>query len=193
MSKEPIHSARFTQQAVQTALAERGESEAKPANTIESPWHPTRYPRSIVTVGGWILDGNRFLGIEWHFWKALGWAGNIVFFSRFFVQWIATERRKQVVVPISFWWLSLIGSILLLTYGIWQRDSVFIFAYAFTWIPYIRSLVIHYRSKAAQKNCPGCQAVATCNVLFCQRCGSRLPPRGSQRTIVPGEARSAFV
>jgi lipid-A-disaccharide synthase-like uncharacterized protein len=78
------------------------------------------------------LDGNRFLGIEWHVWKTLGWLGNVVFFSRFLVQWFATEKKKQVVVPISFWWLSLIGSLLLLIYGLHQRDSVFIFAYLFT-------------------------------------------------------------
>src|SRR6185436_12459999 len=86
-----------------------------------------------MTFGNSIWSANHFLGIDWHFWKVLGWTGNIIFFSRFFVQWIATERRKQVVVPLSFWWLSLIGSILLLAYGLWQRDSVFIFAYAFTW------------------------------------------------------------
>jgi lipid-A-disaccharide synthase-like uncharacterized protein len=139
-----------------------------------------------------VWQSNQFLGIEWHFWKVLGWIGNVVFFSRFFVQWVATERRKQVVIPPSFWWLSLIGSILLLAYGIWQRDSVFIFAYAFTWIPYIRSLVIHYRNKAAQKNCPGCQALATREVVFCQRCGSKLPTARERRAVVPLRGRPVF-
>ena len=93
-----------------------------------------------------ITSSTRILGIDWHFWKIVGWAGNIIFFSRFFVQWYVTEKRKQVVVPNSFWWLSLIGSSCLLAYGIWRRDSVFIFAYAFTWIPYIRNLVISRRA-----------------------------------------------
>ncbi|MDQ6630630.1 MAG: lipid-A-disaccharide synthase N-terminal domain-containing protein, partial [Verrucomicrobiota bacterium] len=86
-----------------------------------------------------------FLGIEWSVWKVIGWCGNVIFFSRFFVQWFATEKKKEVIIPLSFWWLSLIGSLLLLIYGIRQRDSVFIFAYAFTWIPYIRNLMIHHR------------------------------------------------
>ena len=145
-----------------------------------------------MMFGNSILDGNRFLGIEWHFWKVLGWTGNVIFFSRFFVQWIATERRKQVVVPLSFWWLSLIGSILLLAYGLWQRDSVFIFAYAFTWVPYIRSLVIHYRHKAARKDCPGCKTPATAEVIFCQRCGSKLPAPSEGRPVAPLRARPAF-
>ena len=145
-----------------------------------------------MTLGDWLWDGNKFLGIEWHLWKVLGWTGNVIFFSRFFVQWIATERRKQVVVPLSFWWLSLIGSILLLAYGLWQRDSVFIFAYAFTWIPYIRSLVIYYRHKAARKDCPGCKTLATSEVIFCQRCGSKLPATSESRPVVPVRARPAF-
>ncbi|HWN93938.1 MAG TPA: lipid-A-disaccharide synthase N-terminal domain-containing protein [Methylomirabilota bacterium] len=139
-----------------------------------------------------VWQGNQFLGIEWHFWKVLGWTGNLIFFSRLFVQWVATERRKQVVIPTSFWWLSLIGSMLLLAYGIWQRDSVFIFAYAFTWIPYIRSLVIHYRNKASQKDCPGCRTTATREILFCQRCGSKLPTPSEPPFVAPAHARSAF-
>ncbi|PYK99457.1 MAG: lipid A biosynthesis acyltransferase, partial [Verrucomicrobia bacterium] len=57
-------------------------------------------------------NGN-FLGIEWNAWKVVGWLGNATFFSRFFVQWYATEKKKQVVVPTAFWWLSLAGSFLL--------------------------------------------------------------------------------
>src|SRR5438034_8758544 len=98
----------------------------------------------------------KLLGIDWNVWKVIGWTGNLIFFSRFFVQWYATERLKRVVVPPAFWWLSLTGSLLLLVYSIRQRDSVFIFAYAFTWIPYIRNLVIHRRHLSARLDCPGC-------------------------------------
>ena len=48
--------------------------------------------------------------IEWHFWKVVGWMGNAAFTARFLVQWRATEKRKEVVVPSSIWWMSLIGS-----------------------------------------------------------------------------------
>src|SRR5581483_11170354 len=93
-------------------------------------------------------DGKLF-GVQWSVWKIVGWAGNVVFFSRFMVQWYATEKKKQVVVPAAFWWLSLVGSLCLLSYGIYKRDSVFIFAYLFTWIPYVRNLIIHHRHKDA--------------------------------------------
>ncbi|HPF15211.1 MAG TPA: lipid-A-disaccharide synthase N-terminal domain-containing protein, partial [Planctomycetota bacterium] len=40
------------------------------------------------------------------FWAALGWLGNVGFFSRFFVQWLASERAGRSVAPQAFWWLS---------------------------------------------------------------------------------------
>ena len=118
-------------------------------------------------------DG-KFLGIVWHPWKVVGWMGNVLFSSRFFVQWWATEKHKRVVVPDAFWWLSLIGSLLLLSYGLWKRDSVFIFAYAFTWIPYIRNLVIHRRHKKAHQDCPSCDLKAPPSANFCPACGAKL-------------------
>ena len=120
-------------------------------------------------------DG-RFLGIQWSVWKAVGWLGNCVFFSRFFVQWYVTEKRKQVVVPALFWWLSLLGSLLLLCYALfYKRDSVFIFAYAFTWIPYIRNLIIHHRHQKARRICPSCNQEGPAWARFCCGCGARLP------------------
>jgi len=121
-----------------------------------------------------IFINSKFLGIEWHFWKVVGWLGNAVFFSRFFVQWLATEKRQQVVVPAAFWWLSLIGSLLLLAYGLSRRDSVFIFAYLFTWIPYIRNLIITYRVKQAQPNCPSCETVCPPRANYCPVCGQKI-------------------
>ncbi len=121
----------------------------------------------------------KFLGVEWGVWKVIGWLGNAVFFSRFFVQWYATERLKRVVVPAAFWWLSLLGSLLLLGYALFYRgDSVFIFAYAFTWIPYIRNLMIHRRHELAHIHCPACAASCPPQSRYCCDCGARLAPPG---------------
>jgi len=125
-------------------------------------------------------NGNLF-GIEWSTWKIIGWLGNAVFFSRFFVQWYATERQKKVVVPVAFWWLSLAGSLLLLAYALfYKRDSVFIFAYAFTWIPYIRSLVIHHRHAEAHIGCAGCGNSCAPGSNFCSACGTSLAGQASR-------------
>ena len=90
------------------------------------------------SILNFIWHDGKLLGIEWSVWKVVGWFGNAVFSTRFLIQWYATEKKKQVVVPQAFWWLSLIGSVTLLCYGLFYlKDSVVIFAYAFTWIPYI--------------------------------------------------------
>jgi lipid-A-disaccharide synthase-like uncharacterized protein len=118
-------------------------------------------------------DG-KFLGIDWSVWKAIGWLGNGIFSSRFLVQWYVTEKKKRVVVPQAFWWLSLFGALTFLCYSIHQRDSVFIFAYAFTWIPYSRNLIIHYRHEKAHTNCPGCGQSCPPQSNFCPHCGVKL-------------------
>jgi lipid-A-disaccharide synthase-like uncharacterized protein len=119
--------------------------------------------------------GGKFLGIDWSVWKAVGWIGNAVFFSRFFVQWHATEKRKQVVVPALFWWLSIAGSLLLFAYALfYKRDSVFIFAYAFTWIPYVRNLIIHHRHEKAHRACGSCGHLSPPLAVYCSQCGAKL-------------------
>jgi lipid-A-disaccharide synthase-like uncharacterized protein len=117
---------------------------------------------------------------DFQWWEIVGWLGNFVFFSRFFVQWYATEKKKRVVVPTAFWWLSLAGSLLLLLYAIFsqaethKRSWVFIASYAFTWIPYVRNLIIHRRHAEAHLDCKSCGAVCPPGSNFCHVCGARL-------------------
>jgi lipid-A-disaccharide synthase-like uncharacterized protein len=75
-------------------------------------------------------------------WLVVGFAGQLLFTSRFLVQWIASERRRQSVVPTAFWWLSLGGAALLLAYAIYRRDPVFILGQAFGFVVYTRNLVL---------------------------------------------------
>ncbi|WP_032838857.1 MULTISPECIES: lipid-A-disaccharide synthase N-terminal domain-containing protein [Fusobacterium] len=70
----------------------------------------------------------------------LGFLGQIFFSLRFVVQWIASERNKKSVVPLSFWILSILGSSLLLIYAIYRRDPVFILGQAPNLLIYFRNL-----------------------------------------------------
>jgi lipid-A-disaccharide synthase-like uncharacterized protein len=63
-------------------------------------------------------------GFRWDLWTVVGLAGGLVFGSRFFVQWIASELRGASVIPTAFWWLSIVGSIILVTYFFHRGDVV---------------------------------------------------------------------
>lgn len=80
-------------------------------------------------------------------WLAFGLLGNALFFSRFLVQWIASERAGKSVVPTVFWHLSLAGSAVLLVYALHKRDPVFILAYLPNAFVYLRNLQLIRRSE----------------------------------------------
>ena len=91
---------------------------------------------------------------EWRldpFWFALGMAGQAVFFSRFLVQWIASERAGRSVVPTAFWIFSIGGGVLLFAYSLYRRDPVFIAGQGLGLFIYLRNLyfVLRERSQAA--------------------------------------------
>ncbi len=80
-------------------------------------------------------------------WVIVGFTGQIFFSLRFIVQWIASERRKESVVPIYFWYFSILGSSVLLSYAIHRRDPVFIAGQSCGLFIYIRNLMLIYRKK----------------------------------------------
>jgi lipid-A-disaccharide synthase-like uncharacterized protein len=88
--------------------------------------------------------------------KAAGWAGQACFFSRFLIQWLASERVKRSIVPAVFWRLSLVGTVLAGLYA-WlgpPHDVVFGASYAFNFVVYARNLVLASRPEARLKPLP---------------------------------------
>lgn len=83
-------------------------------------------------------------------WYVVGMAGQILFGSRFFIQWVASEWAKKPVFPRAFWYLSLTGGIALLTYAIHQKDPVFAIGQASGLIVYTRNLMLARRDRAPQ-------------------------------------------
>jgi lipid-A-disaccharide synthase-like uncharacterized protein len=75
-------------------------------------------------------------------WVGIGFVGQFIFFMRFMVQWIASEKAKKSVIPVSFWYLSLSGSIIILSYAIYRKDPVFILAFSLNMLIYVRNLVL---------------------------------------------------
>ena len=80
----------------------------------------------------------------------LGMLGQVLFFSRFLVQWLASEKQGRSVVPLSFWYLSIGGGGLLLFYAIWRKDPVITLGQLVGLFVYVRNLILIRRHKTAQ-------------------------------------------
>jgi lipid-A-disaccharide synthase-like uncharacterized protein len=80
-------------------------------------------------------------------WLLLGLAAQLMFSLRFILQWIASERAGQSVVPLTFWLFSIAGGLLLLLYALYRRDAVFILGQAFGIFIYSRNLYFVARER----------------------------------------------
>src|SRR4051812_3631758 len=88
------------------------------------------------------------------YWLIIGFVGQGIFTARFLVQWIASEKKRDSVVPIAFWWLSLLGGFNLLAYAIYRQDPVIIVGQSMGMVVYVRNLmlIMKGRRKAARRS-----------------------------------------
>ncbi len=81
-------------------------------------------------------------------WAAVGLFGQALFFSRWIIQWIASEKKKESYVPLSFWFMSLIGGLLVFVYTVQRHDPVFMVAQLVGICNYTRNIFLVRRMKA---------------------------------------------
>ena len=79
-------------------------------------------------------------------WIAIGFLGQGLFFGRWVVQLIASEKKAASQVPVSFWYMSLIGGLITLAYAIYRQDPVFIAGQGIGSVVYIRNLMLIHRA-----------------------------------------------
>jgi lipid-A-disaccharide synthase-like uncharacterized protein len=96
-----------------------------------------------------LLNVNTAIGYAW---VTLGFVGQVIFMGRMVVQWLVSEKNKKSTVPTIFWWMSLVGSSMLVVYFIWRRDIVGVLGQAFGWVIYIRNLWLIYRPAEPHTN-----------------------------------------
>ena len=84
-------------------------------------------------------------GLSWR-WLAFGYAAQALFTGRMIVQWLATEKRKKSTVPPVFWWMSLFGGLMLLTYFVRRGDPVGVLGQLFGVVVYLRNLTLLARA-----------------------------------------------
>jgi lipid-A-disaccharide synthase-like uncharacterized protein len=82
-------------------------------------------------------------------WLGIGLAGQALFSARFLVQWLASEKKKQSVVPTQFWYFSIGGGVSLLAYAIYRHDPVFVIGQLSGLFVYARNLWFIHKAPAA--------------------------------------------
>lgn len=66
-------------------------------------------PRTLVVTG----------------WKIIGWTGALMFTGRWIVQLLSSKKHGRPTFPMVYWWMSVAGSLMTLSYFIWgKNDSV---------------------------------------------------------------------
>ena len=75
-------------------------------------------------------------------WQAVVWVGNACYFSRFLLQWIASERAGRTEVPRVFWWLSVLGSVLVGLYTWRIGQPILLLSYVLVLAIYVRNLFL---------------------------------------------------
>ena len=95
------------------------------------------------------VDDPRDIGLSW-IWLAFGFGAQALFMGRMLVQWLASEKAGASIVPTLFWWLSLIGGLMLLTYFLRRGDPVGVVGQLFGIVVYSRNLILLYRRSRSE-------------------------------------------
>ena len=77
----------------------------------------------------------------------IGFLGQFLFFLRFLVQWLYSEKKGESVIPVSFWYFSIVGALLILVYSIFRKDPVFIAGQGVALLIYSRNLMLLGKKK----------------------------------------------
>ncbi|MER5173339.1 lipid-A-disaccharide synthase N-terminal domain-containing protein [Thioclava sp. GXIMD2076] len=80
-------------------------------------------------------------------WVLFGLAAQLMFTARFLVQWIASEKAQDSVMPVTFWYFSLLGGVMLLSYAIYRHDPVFVLGQSLGVVIYSRNLWLIYAKR----------------------------------------------
>ena len=85
----------------------------------------------------------------------LGFLAQGIFFSRFLVQWIASEKKGESHIPLAFWYISIIGAMLMLAYTVLRKEPILALGQTTGLIVYVRNLMLIHRQRKAPQPSPG--------------------------------------
>jgi lipid-A-disaccharide synthase-like uncharacterized protein len=122
--------------------------------TGDQTFSPDDFARFIVTQSRqrtWWHELLNISGTAGLAWVALGLLGQVLFTGRMVVQWLISEKHRQSIVPVSFWWMSVGGATMLLTYFVWRQDIVGVLGQSTGWFIYVRNLYFIYKRRGQEK------------------------------------------
>lgn len=99
------------------------------------------------SVGDYLYD---VFVTRFDLWLVFGLLAQLVFTARFLVQWLASEKAGRSVVPMAFWFLSIVGGTMTLVYGIQRREPVIIMGQTLSIFIYVRNLMLIFKNKTKQ-------------------------------------------
>ena len=100
------------------------------------------------------LDSILNLSAQEQIMLAVGFAGQFLFAMRFLIQWVKSELSRKSVIPVAFWYFSLIGGCVLFVYALWRKDPVFIVGQGTGIFIYARNLYLIHRERRAANDMP---------------------------------------
>ena len=80
-------------------------------------------------------------------WLIIGFVGQALFGARFIIQWVVSEKKGESTIPMAFWYCSIGGAVVLLSYAIYKQDPVFIVGQSLGSIVYVRNLILIDRKR----------------------------------------------
>jgi lipid-A-disaccharide synthase-like uncharacterized protein len=84
-------------------------------------------------------------------WLLAGFGGQILFMLRFVIQWLHSEREQRSTIPVSFWYFSIAGALVLLVYSVHRQDPVFVAGQLLGVAIYLRNLQLIHAQRAADQ------------------------------------------
>lgn len=84
-------------------------------------------------------------------WVVIGFVGQLAFAGRMLVQWLVSEKQRQSTVPEAFWWMSLIGGMMLFAYFAWRQDLIAILGQTSGLVIYARNIRLIYKQRRRER------------------------------------------
>ena len=83
-------------------------------------------------------------------WATVALVGQFFFAGRFILQWLVSEYKRKSHMPVMFWYMSILGSLMLFAYSIHIKNPIFMLSFSLNTLIYIRNLhLLHLESQRA--------------------------------------------